>query len=498
MTWVDRTRGDEGFSLFELLITMVIMPIVVGGLVMMLFLVFQTQDTVNNKLSGAADTTLAAATLTQDIESATAITTSSTPACGSSGSQILGVKSSTTSDITSYDVLQNGTKYQLIRNSCTSSNTTTPFSTTVLSTNVPSSLTASVSCATICSTSTTWVYGATVSQVALSVAETSTGVNYAITAVPRLWNAASVGLDSQEDPFPIPPLDVLGTAACGTASLTLSGNATVTVSGGAGSANDDSTCTDAMSFSGNAVVTATNIETGDSTPTSSYTKSGNASIPSVVYASPTGDPFSGLTAPSNPTASGTGSCSSTSYSCTPGTYTSSVSFSGSTWTVDAGTYVFEQPVSISGNVSVIFGAGTYLFEEGLTISGNANVTFDTGTYVFEGTSSTANALSVSGNADVTSGPGGTIFYIETGVFDFSGNGSVSLSGSNAYDGISIWQAKTDTNNATLSGNSGVNDAYGGVYIPGAEVVPSGNSSVSAAFVVANAVNFGGNSSLSVG
>jgi hypothetical protein len=139
-----------------------------------------------------------------------------------------------------------------------------------------------------------------------------------------------------------------------------------------------------------------------------------------------------------------------------------------------------------------------LFEEGLAITGNGTVTFGTGTYIFEATTSTGSALAVSGNGILTSGAGGTLFYVESGVLAFSGNGDVSLSGLPAYDGISMWQASTDTNNATLSGNSGVNDAYGGIYVPHASVGPSGNASVSASFVVTDGVNFTGNSQLDVG
>lgn len=494
-----RSGSDDGFTLIELLVTLIVMPIVIGGLVMMLFLAFQTQGSIKNKLAGSADTTVVSTLVSSDVESATAITTETSPACGSTGTQVLGVKSSNTGNIESYDIVQNGSSYDLFREQCTSSNTTTPFGQTLLSSNVPSTLSATVSCAITCSTSTSWVYGASVTDVSLSIAETSTGVSYAISAAPRLWSAASVGDSSQEDPYPITPLDILGTGSCSSPSLTLSGNATIVVASGSGTAQDNSTCTDQISLSGNASITAGSVEVGDSTPSTSYTKSGNATMPTPTYATPNGDPFAGLSPPSNPTASGTGTCSSTSASCTPGNYTAAVSLSGnSTWTIDAGTYVFDDPVTVSGNASASFGAGTYLFEQGLSISGNGTVTFGTGTYIFEATSSSGTALGVSGNANITAGTGGVLLYVESGAIDFSGNGDVSLSGLSTYDGISIWQAKTDTNELTLSGNSGVNDAYGGVYAGGAEVVPSGNSSVSASFVVANAVSFGGNSSLSVG
>jgi Tfp pilus assembly protein PilV len=500
------TRGDEGFTLVELLITIVILPLIIGGLVVMLLLVFQTQSDVSNNLSGAGDSTVTASAITQDVESATAVTSEASPlACGTTGAQILATKDSETSDISSYVVVVKNGKNELLREECTNSNTTTPFSKTVLSPNVPTGLSATVKCAvsTGCSPTTSFVYAAGISDVTVNVTEASNGVQYAaydVSAVPRLWNAASVGLVSQEDPFSIPPLDILGTSSCGTPSMTLSGNATLLIAQGAGDSQDNSTCADSIALSGNANISATELGTGDSTPSTASTTSGNVVAPPVVYVAPTGDPLAGLTAPTNPTATGAGTCSSSgsSGSCTPGTYPSGVNLSGDTWTIDTGSYVFTQPVSISGNTTVIFGSGTYLFEGGLSISGNANVTFDSGTYICGSTSSSADAISVSGNADITSGPGGTLFYVESGLIAFSGNGAISLSGVAAYDGVAIWQAASDTNVAMLSGNSAVNAAYGGVYVPSGEVEPSGNSNVSASFVVANEVSFGGNSSLSVG
>lgn len=498
---------DAGFTLVELLVSMVLLPIVMGGLVVMLIAVFQTQSSVANTLTGSDDSSVASTLVNQDVASSTAVTSESAIACGSVGfKQILGTKDSLTSDISSYVLVTNGTKDELYRETCSNSNTTTPISQTLVSADVPSTLSASVYCGsnftTTCGRSS-WEYSASVSDVYLKVTETNSNTktySFAISAVPSLWNAASVGETDQEDPFPIPPLDILGgSTTCTSASLTVSGNAAINIAGGAGVAFDNSTCNGSISLSGNANIDASGLETGDSPASAAYTSgspSSGVTSPSISTATPTGDPFAGLTPPSNPSASGSGSCASNA--CTPGNYASSVSLSGGTWTVDPGTYVFTQPVSISGKTTVTFGSGTYLFEGGLSIAGQASVTFDSGTYILEGTTATSNAISLSGQGTVTDGPGGSLFYVESGVVAFSGNGDISLSGETAYDGIAIWQAATDTNVATLSGNSGVDAAYGGVYVPDGEVEPSGNSIVSASFIVAAEANFSGNSGLDVG
>lgn len=509
MSAIHFERDERGFTLVELLITLVLLPIVMGGLVMMLVAVFQTQAGVSSTLTGSDDSSVASTYVSQDVQSSIAVTTESTIACGTVGiKQLLGTKDSLTSDISSYVLVQNGTKYELVRETCTNSNTTTPISQTVVSANVPSTLTASAYCGsnltTTCGTSS-WEYSASVSKVYLSIKETTISTktytfSYAISAVPSLWNAASVGETSQEDPFPVPPLDILGSAngTCSSPNMSFSGNASINIAGGAGDAFDNSTSNDCIALSGNADIDASALETGDSTPATSYTKSGNAVAPlPPTYETPTGDPFAGLTPPTTPTATGSGSCGSSS--CTPGNYSNAVNLSGnSSYTFAPGTYVFTQPVSIAANTTVVFGSGTFLFEGGLSLSGNAAVTFDSGTYIFEGTSSSSNAIAVSGNATLTDGTGGSLFYVKSGVIAFSGNGDISLSGESAYDGIAIWQASSDSNVATLSGNSGVDAAYGGVYVPDGEVVPSGNSIMSASFVIAQSVNYSGNSGLTVG
>lgn len=520
MTRLDRTRhrlghpgsppgrrsaargADDGFTLIELLIVIVILPLVLGGLAVMLLAIFRAQGPVTNQLTGSADTQVASAILVQDVQSASYITTEPTVACGTTGTQILGTKSTNGQNVVSYVlIVESAGRDELVRQFCTGGVTSVASTSTVIATDVTTTQTATVRCspAVTCNPSSAWIAGAGVSGVSISVNETLTGASFALSATPRLWNAASAGLAS--DPYPIVPLELLGTGSCPQTTLSLSGSATINVSGGGGAVMDNSTCSPSISLSGSAQITASAINTADPTPSSAITTTGSASAPSPVYAAANGDPFKSLVAPQTPTATGTGTCpaSGSSGTCTPGNFSSAVSVTGSSTVLfGAGNYVFTQPVSIAGSSTVVFGSGNYLFEAGLSISGSSSVTFDAGTYVYEGSSASANAFSVSGSANLTSGPGGTMFYVASGVAGTSGSGSISLSGESQFDGIAIWQANTDTNALTLSGSSSVGSTYGGVYVPGATVTPSGSSGVVAAFVVADAVSFSGSSSLSVG
>ena len=170
---------------------MVVGPVVIGGLVMMLLLVFKTQNGVTNRLSGAVDAQVTTANFQADVQNASYVTTSSTPSCGSSGTQIFGTETDNSTVVVSYDVVLIGTKYHLVRNSCASTNTTTPNAETTVSTDVSKGQTVTVSCATTCSTTGGWVTATNVTAVSLAVTEPTTGVSYSLTSTPRVYSPAS-------------------------------------------------------------------------------------------------------------------------------------------------------------------------------------------------------------------------------------------------------------------------------------------------------------------
>lgn len=86
---------DSGFTLVELLVVTVILPIVVGALALALVTVFTLQSGVQARLTNSADSQQVESTFANDIASSQNVTTASTssPQCGSGiGTQLLGLE----------------------------------------------------------------------------------------------------------------------------------------------------------------------------------------------------------------------------------------------------------------------------------------------------------------------------------------------------------------------------------------------------------------------
>ncbi|MHB8378999.1 MAG: prepilin-type N-terminal cleavage/methylation domain-containing protein [Acidimicrobiales bacterium] len=148
-------HADDGFTLVELLVVLVILPLIVGATSLSLVSVLSLKTSVSDRLGASADAQIFAASFYSDVQSAAQFTTNPTPSnptpCGTS-SQILGfewgVSSPTT--VVSYAVVPNGTlsakgvaENSLIRYECTislSNGTRTVTDTRTLSYNVPTSL----------------------------------------------------------------------------------------------------------------------------------------------------------------------------------------------------------------------------------------------------------------------------------------------------------------------------------------------------------------------
>ncbi|HVA10505.1 MAG TPA: prepilin-type N-terminal cleavage/methylation domain-containing protein [Acidimicrobiales bacterium] len=79
-----RLEGNDetGFTLIELIVTVAILPIVVGGISVALISVFSLQGSVNNRISNSNDSLVASAYFNRDVQSAEQMTTAPTVACG--------------------------------------------------------------------------------------------------------------------------------------------------------------------------------------------------------------------------------------------------------------------------------------------------------------------------------------------------------------------------------------------------------------------------------
>jgi prepilin-type N-terminal cleavage/methylation domain-containing protein len=131
-----------------------------------------------------------------------------------------------------------------------------------------------------------------------------------------------------------------------------------------------------------------------------------------------------------------------------------------------------------------------------TFTPTSNTTLSPGIYYFQ------NGMSVTGSASLTCPApctGGVMIYIANGSVTFAGSSSVNLPGlsgkvfaNGLYDGLVMFQARTDPNELKFAGNSGSGTAnvLGGiVYVPKANMVTlaTGTASFAAKAIVAQNV-----------
>ena len=155
------------------------------------------------------------------------------------------------------------------------------------------------------------------------------------------------------------------------------------------------------------------------------------------------DPLRSLPAP-DPATLGTGSCNGSGV-CSPGVYSSTLSRTANT---------SLQP-------------GIYYLQNGMSITGTASLTCPTCT-----------------------GGQGVLLYIAAGSVTFAGSSNVNLpaSTSGVYKNILMFQARSDTNEVKIAGNSGssTNVLGGVVYVPNSVQVTlaTGSASLTARAIVA--------------
>jgi prepilin-type N-terminal cleavage/methylation domain-containing protein len=129
-----RELDDSGFTLIELIITVAIMPIVVGGIAVALISVFTLQGTVQKTVGDSNDELVSAGSFDKDVQSAQLIQTVTSPACGpTSGQQVVALEWGSDpngdggySTVVSYVTSQVGTEYELLRLECTAGASATP------------------------------------------------------------------------------------------------------------------------------------------------------------------------------------------------------------------------------------------------------------------------------------------------------------------------------------------------------------------------------------
>jgi hypothetical protein len=154
-----RDPTDGGFTLIELIIVSLVLPLIIGAITMALISVFSLQTSTTSRISGSADAQVVSSNFETDVQSASQIvappvggapTGQSPPTCGS-GTEVLSLESGTPqggvypTEI-SYVFVAQSSGDALVRNVCQGGNTSTPASSSTVSYDVASTQTAAVTC----------------------------------------------------------------------------------------------------------------------------------------------------------------------------------------------------------------------------------------------------------------------------------------------------------------------------------------------------------------
>ncbi len=539
-------QAEDGFSLIELLVVLVILPLITGAIAMVLITTLKNQQGIQGKVTDASAATTASAYYVRDIDSAASVTTAATPAsspqqCSASGlvgskTFILGLQLQGVGAVVSYYTVTpaTGAPTQLVRLYCLSGS---PSSKVVLSDNVsttnpptpvvncitppPAGIPTGVTCTPV-GIAGDWTFTYMVSTVTLNVTQgCSTGGSACAPYQYALTGAPVSGI-------PVPPivqpngvLTLLGTGTdisftnlssgqdiCAVGSILLgsgynaNGNNPAISSGLLTSNNrvTAGTTTSCVTQQSNGVEIyncLNDSSTGQPCPTSgthdSVTGNVNVNPNPVSTSTKVTDPLATwasqnpVAAISTPTASCSGSSTMT---CTPGFYAGGLNIpSNRTVNFQAGNYQFgtnagcQSSLCVGSSDTVNFGTGHYTFTDGLNVSGS-------GSALCGGGSATS--------ACPSPPSGGVFFYVSGGSTDL---GNVNFANniqlapisttSDPYHGVLLWQNGTDNNPVFLaSAATSVNTYQGKIYVPNATINLYGfGNSISTGDIVANSMLF---------
>jgi len=522
-------QTDQGFTLVELLIVSVVLPIIMGAIAFALVSVFSLQNGTANRLANSADAQVVSSTFEKDVQSAAWITTNGlmSTGCGTAGTQVLGLRWTFNAQLITVTYAEVGASspYSLVRNFCTSgaitSSSTVSFN--LSADPLPAAQLPTFTCPPSqpdCGSG--WLSTQGVSDVTWAIDETNQNTTgsflYTLVATPRLYSSEPPAARGE----PLYPLYVLGTSCSNGPVLDMTGASTLTAESSGGTLlpiRIQASCPSAITMIPGQTLDGQvgSIVTSDQNTTTpgshSYcvlkNKNGSTCDPSQVgppevYLAPSTDPLSTLTAPSDPTLPP--SCV-VNQPCAQGEeFSGARSLTGPTFGSTGGTYIFDSNVTISGNVTVTFASGTYWFKGGLSMA-QSNVTFDTGTYVLGTPADTCpqqTCLSKTNGGTLTTGPGGALFYVKAGAVTVSGSSTVSLLGESdpadysLYGGVAIWDLSSITPTVSITNGASTGSTYGGIYCPNGEVVLSGSGAMAIPFVEASTASLTGSGSLSVG
>ena len=350
----------------------------------------------------------------------------------------------------------------------------------------------------------------------------TTGTNSILAASqPQSTTTTQPPITNVWSPLPY-PLSVLATSSptCSSGNaLAMSGAALVISGQGLAPIGVNSTCASSITLSGTAQLDASAIQTSNPSldsycfflhktgPGCSTTNTG----PPEYYQAPATDPFTSLAPPPYPTSSSNVSCSPSGdpITCPAGNYATSPTLTntakaGVTFGTGSGSFIFDQPVSISNLANVTFGSGTYWFKSGLIIGGNSTVNFGTGTYIFgnpaSNTCTNQTCFSSGNGATINTSTSGVLLYNANGAMNIENNAAVSIQPLAAYDGIALWDAAAHgtTYPLTISNSGNTAMQFGGIYVPNGQIILTGSGTVSATFAEVGSANVSNTGTLTIG
>jgi Tfp pilus assembly protein PilE len=192
---------ESGFTLIELVIVTLVLPVVIGAISLALISIFSLQNGVSSRIGDSADAQTVSANFEQDIQSATMITTNqATTQCGA-GTQLLGLEWNVNQQknayqtVVSYMVVPNsdGTTGSLVRRYCASGASSTPTASTTISFDVPAGLTSPTIGPSSVATSAAagWVSTVGITSVTFSITEPGSKYSYTLSALPGTSSSSS-------------------------------------------------------------------------------------------------------------------------------------------------------------------------------------------------------------------------------------------------------------------------------------------------------------------
>ena len=196
-----RTGNEDGFTLIEMIIVALILPVVIGAVTYALIAVFSLQNGVSGRIGDSGDAESVSQTFEQDVQTADMITTSaSAPQCGT-GTQLLGLEWGYNQQAAVYETVvtyvetlnTTGTSGSLVRQYCASGPSSTPTGTSILAFDIqPGQGAPTVSPSTLSpSPSSGWVPATEVTGVSFNITEPGSGYNYTLAALPGASSSSS-------------------------------------------------------------------------------------------------------------------------------------------------------------------------------------------------------------------------------------------------------------------------------------------------------------------